>query len=163
MSTSSPAWWRSAPYQQVTAALNALSPASFSAWRPPVTSGVRPASPVSDMIPPMANDTAFVAWKSRYGPVSPNGVTETTTRCGKRSRTSVPVEPERGELRRLAVADDEVGAGEQRVPIGGHVLVALAGVQVGVLVGGQRDHAGHAHVADVGAVAAQQPPGERRR
>ena len=88
MSTRSPAWWRSAPNQQVTAALNALSPASFSAWRPPVTSGVRPASPVSDMIPPMANDTAFVAWKSRYGPLSPNGVTETTTRCGKRSRTS---------------------------------------------------------------------------
>ena len=92
-STSSPAPWRCAPNQHVTATLNALSPASFSAWRPPVTSGVRPASPVSDMIPPIANDTAFVAWKSRYGPVRPNGVTETTTRCGYRSLIAAQSRP----------------------------------------------------------------------
>ena len=146
----------------MTATLNALSPASFSAWRPPVTSGVRPASPVSDMIPPMANDTAFVAWKSRYGPVSPNGVTDTTTRCGWRLADVGPVEAERGELRRLTVADDDVGAGEQRVPVGRGVLVTLAGVQVRRLVVGQRHDAGHPHVTDVGAVAAQHPPGEGR-
>ena len=64
------AWWASMQ------AAPASAPACRAAWGRDACKGGLPGSPVMNIIPPAAHDTMSLAFHSRPGPRSPNGVME---------------------------------------------------------------------------------------